>query len=91
MTSANINLTILGIPLSLKAGADTSRFMEAIKLVEDRYQDQGKRTDGLRQNKEFLLTFVALGLADELLQLKKQYRTAGDRMEELLSYIEQSK
>ncbi|MDO5536922.1 MAG: cell division protein ZapA [Desulfovibrionaceae bacterium] len=90
MTPENTNLTVLGVPLALKAGANTRRFQQAIQLVEERFADQIRRNNG-RQNKELLLTFMALELADELLQLQKQHQDTGNRLEQLLSYIEQSK
>ncbi|HIV99586.1 MAG TPA: cell division protein ZapA [Candidatus Desulfovibrio intestinipullorum] len=90
MTSDNTTIILLGIPFSLKAGAEQDRIREAVELVEKRYEDQIRRTrSGL--NKESLLTFTALGLADELLQLQKQHQEMNQRLEKLLSYIEQSK
>ncbi len=90
MSSESIKLTVLGIPLTLKEGASTWRFREAIRVVEDRFKDQVHRNSG-RQNKEFMLTFMALELADELLQLQKQQEETDDRLKRLLTYMEQSK
>ncbi len=90
MKSDNINLTVLGIPLALKADASVERFKKAIQLVEDRFADQTRRNSG-RQSKELMLTFMALELADELQQLQQQQEDAGNRLQQLLSYIEQSK
>ena len=90
MSSETINLTVLGIPLTLKEGASAWRFREAIRMVEDRFADQVHRNNG-RQTKEFMLTFMALGLADELIQLQKQQEVTGERLQRLLEYMEQSK
>ncbi len=90
MKSDNINLTVLGIPLALKADASVERFKKAIQLVEGRFADQTRRNSG-RQSKELMLTFMALELADELQQLQQQQEDAGNRLQQLLSYIEQSK
>ncbi len=90
MKSENINLTVLGIPIALKADASVERFQQAIRLVEERFADQTRRNSG-RQSKELLLTFMALELADELQQLQKQQQETGLRLQRLLSHIEQSK
>ncbi len=90
MSSETINLTVLGIPITLKDGASAWRFREAIRLVEDRFADQVHRNNG-RQNKERMLTFMALELADELIQLQKQQEETDERLQRLLTYMEQSK
>ncbi len=89
MTTGNNSLTILGLPLALKAGADTERIRESAALVEERYETQVRRSGG-GQSKNVLLTFMALGLADELLQLRKQLDETESRLTGLLSYMDET-
>ena len=88
--SGTTNLAVLGVPIAVKPGADTSRFREAIALVQKRYEDQVARSRG-GQGKDVLLTFMALELADELLQLKRQQETYLDRVQNLLNAIQEAK
>lgn len=84
------DLSVLGIPIAFKPGADTARVREAIGLVERRFEIQLQRSRG-GQAKDVLLTFMALGLADELLQLQKQQEEEHERVRSLLSKIEEAK
>lgn len=90
MSADNCNLTLLGVPMAFKSGADTARIQKAIDLVEKRYEDQMQRSRG-GQGKDVLLTFMALGLADELLQLYKQREEEHQCLQSLLSKIEEAK
>jgi len=84
-----INLTVLGLSIAFKPGADMRRVQEAVRLVEDRFADQKLRFHG-GQTKDILLTFIALGLADDLLQSQKEQTDVQNRVEALLSKIEES-
>ncbi|MBQ1420266.1 MAG: cell division protein ZapA [Desulfovibrio sp.] len=88
--SGTTNLAVLGVPIAVKPGADTSRIQEAIALVQKRFEDQVARSRG-GQGKDVLLTFMALELADELLQLKRQQETYLDRVQNLLNTIQEAK
>ena len=83
------NLTVLGLSIAFKPGADMRRVQEAVRLVEDRFADQKLRFHG-GQTKDILLTFIALGLADDLLQSQKEQADVQNRVEALLSKIEES-
>ena len=89
MNQDTINLTILGLSIAFKPGADMRRVQEAVRLVEDRFADQKLRFHG-GQTKDILLTFIALGLADDLLQSQKEQTDVQNRVEALLSKIEES-
>lgn len=87
----NINLTVLGFDIAFRAGADMERARDAARLVEERFanQNQKLRSQGV-QSREMLLIFLALGLADDLLQLKKTQNDARQRIAALLARIENS-
>lgn len=89
MNQEAINLTVLGLSIAFKPGADMDRVQEAIKLVEERFTDQKLRFHG-GQTKDILLTFMALGLADDLLQSQKELAAVQDRVTAMLSKIEGS-
>jgi len=84
-----INLTVLGLSIAFKPGADMRRVQEAVRLVEERFADQKLRFHG-GQTKDILLTFMALGLADDLLQSQKEQADVQNRVSALLSKIEES-
>ena len=89
MNQDTINLTVLGLSIAFKPGADMRRVQEAVRLVEDRFADQKLRFHG-GQTKDILLTFIALGLADDLLQSQKEQADVQNRVSALLSKIEES-
>ncbi|MBD5539401.1 MAG: cell division protein ZapA [Desulfovibrio sp.] len=89
VSDTNINLTVLGFDIAFRAGADMERAREAARLVEERFALQKSRSQG-GQSRELLLTFLALGLADDLLQLKKMQNDARRRIAALLARIENS-
>lgn len=90
MSSDNSTLAVLGVQIAVKSGADTTRINEAIALVHKRYDDQVTRSHG-SQGKDALLTFTALELADELLQLQKNQETERQRVQDLLTKIQDAK
>ena len=89
MNQDTIYLTVLGLSIAFKPGADMRRVQEAVRLVEERFADQKLRFHG-GQTKDILLTFIALGLADDLLQSQKEQTDVQNRVEALLSKIEES-
>ena len=90
MSSDNSTLAVLGVQIAVKSGADTTRINEAIALVQQRYDDQVTRSHG-SQGKDALLTFTALELADELLQLQKNQEAERQRVQDLLTKIQDAK
>ena len=89
MNQEAINLTVLGLSIAFKPGADMDRVQEAVRLVEERFTDQKLRFQG-GQAKDILLTFMALGLADDLLQSQKELADVQNRVAAVLSRIEDS-
>ena len=89
MNQDTINLTVLGLSIAFKPGADMRRVQEAVRLVEERFADQKLRFHG-GQTKDILLTFMPLGLADDLLQSQKEQADVQNRVSTLLSKIEES-
>lgn len=90
MSSDNSTLAVLGVQIAVKSGADTTRINEAIALVQKRYDDQVTRSHW-SQGKDALLTFTALELADELLQLQKNQEAERQRVQDLLTKIQDAK
>lgn len=82
------NLTVLGLEVSFKAEADPARVETAKALVEERFNRL--KFHGRQLSKEKLLTFLVLGLADDLLQSTQHKDEMRARMEALLAKIEES-
>lgn len=89
MDQETANLTVLGLDITFKPGADMERARRAALFVEERFADQKLRTRGT-QGKDILLTFIVLGLADEILQMKNKQEQLQGRLELLLEKIEKS-
>lgn len=81
------NLTVLGLEVSFKAEADERRVESARQLVEKRFEKLN--FPGRQISKEKLLTFLVLGLADDLLQSDKKLQELTERVEELLHTLPQ--
>ena len=81
------NLTVLGLDVSFKAEADAKRVEKARQLVENRYEQLN--FPGRQISKEKLLTFLVLGLADDLLQSDRKLQDLNARIEELLNTLPQ--
>lgn len=88
MSDENINLTVLDYDIAFRTGADMERARNAARLLEERFADQKLRSRG--GGRDMLLTFLALGLADDLLQLKNMQNDARRRIAALLARIEKS-
>ena len=79
-------MSVLGLNISFKAEADQSRIEQARQLLEERYS----RLDfaGKNISKEKLLIFLALGLADDLLQSEQTVTDFEQRLSDLLARVE---
>lgn len=86
MSQVNTSLTVLGLEISFRPGADMERVQKSARLLEELYSSQREKTGG-RLCKEALLVFLALGLADDLLQSRKKWDEIHLRIESLLSKI----
>ncbi|ABB37780.1 hypothetical protein Dde_0979 [Oleidesulfovibrio alaskensis G20] len=81
------NLSVLGLEVSFKAEADPQRVEQARQLVEERYNKL--KFHGKQLSKEKLLTFLVLGLADDLLQSNHQHQEFDKRLAALLAKIDE--
>lgn len=79
-------LKVLGLDVSFTSEADDTRVKCARALVEERFEKL--RFHGRQLSKETLLTFLALGLADDLLQANQQNEELQRRITEMLIKIE---
>ncbi len=79
-------LSVLGLKIAFKAEADLKRVEIAKKLVEKRF-DQLQH--GKQISKERLLVFLALGLADDLLQCNQALSEQDARLLKLLAKIDE--
>ncbi len=80
-------LNLLGFDIAFKAGVDAERVHKAKELVEERFEKISAL--GGRSSKELLLTFLVLGLADDLLQANEQLDDVNDRLDVLLAKIKE--
>ena len=87
MSQTSTSLTVLGLEVTFRAGADMERVRQAVELVEERLAEQKLRTRA-GQSRDVLLTFLALSLADDLLQFKKKQEKEQARLASLLAKIE---
>ena len=80
-------INVLGIDLVFRAEASPEQVEEARGLVEERFEKLAQ--SGRLFSREKLLTFLALGLADDLIQAKKQAGAMQERMQGILAEIEE--
>ena len=80
-------ITVLGIDLVFRAEASPEQVEEAKALVEGRFEKL--QQSGRLFSREKLLTFLALGLADDLIQAEKQAGAMQQRMQGILAEIEE--
>lgn len=80
------SFTLLDQAILFKADVEPERVMAARELVERRFEQL--QTHGRHHSKEVLLTYLALGLADDLLQHRAENDMATARMERLLQLLE---
>ncbi len=79
------NKVILGLEISFKTDAEPDRVELAKALVEERYRLLNP--GGKNLSKDKLLTFVALGLADDLLLSNQRLDEMESKLDKLLSRI----
>ena len=75
-------ITVNGLDLSFKTDADEKRIQSAQALLEERFSELSR--DGRYISREKLLTLLALGIADDLLELRQRLEGLEARMQELL-------
>lgn len=82
----NHSLNVLGLDVSFKSEADPGRVERARSLLEARYAKLMQH--GGHASKEKLLTFLALALADDFLDMQDEQGEAQRRISLLLATIE---
>lgn len=82
---AEYNLYVLGLEVAFKADAAPEQVERARALLEERFEKLQQH--GKAFSREKLLTFLALGLADDLLQAKANLQSVEERLEKLLENI----
>ena len=75
-------ITVNGLDLSFKTDADEKRIQSAQALLEERFSELSR--EGRYISREKLLTLLALGIADDLLELRQRLEGLEARMQELL-------
>ena len=83
---AHYNFNVLGLEISFKAEADPKRIDQAKELLEERY-DRLKQ-HGQQLSKEKLLTFLALALADDMLQAREEIEKSEEKLRSLLETMQ---
>lgn len=82
---AHYSFNVLGQEVSFRAEADPKRIEQARVLLEERFtklQQHGKQL-----NREKLLTFLALALADDMLQAKEELKESEKRVQSILDTL----
>ena len=82
------SLDVLGLEVSFKAEADPKRIERAKALLEERYKRLTQH--GGHVSKEKLLTFLALALADDIIQAQDDKDATKNRVRKLLTSIEKA-
>lgn len=82
---AHYNFNVLGQDISFKAEADPKRIEQARVLLEERYEKLQQH--GKQLTKEKLLTFLALALADDMLQAKEEIEKSEEKVQSMLDKL----
>ena len=75
-------ITVNGLEISFKTDADAERIQIAQTLLEERFTELSK--GGRYISREKLLTLLALGMADDYLEVRRKLASLEARMQELL-------
>jgi cell division protein ZapA len=79
---ASYTITVNGLEISFKTDADDKRIQAAQALLEERFAELSR--GGKYISREKLLTLLALGIADDYLELRQRLAGLEARMQELL-------
>lgn len=82
----NHTLLVMDLELSFKSEAEPERIKRACTVIEERYA-RLLRNGGM-VSKEKLLAFLALSLADDVVQLLEEQSRTNKRLQEFLGNIE---
>lgn len=75
-------ITVNGLEISFKTDADEQRIQAAQTLLEERFTELSK--GGRYISREKLLSLLALGMADDYLEVRRKLAGLEARMQELL-------
>lgn len=75
-------ISVNGLEISFKTDADEERIQAAQALLEDRFAELSK--GGRYISREKLLMLLALGMADDYLEIRRKLAGMEARMQELL-------
>lgn len=79
-------ISVLGLDISFKTDADHARVDAAKRIIEERFASLAAK--GKNLSREKLLTYLALGLADDFLLTCTRLGQLETKLEELLHRIE---
>lgn len=84
----NYSLDVLGLEINFKADADPQRLEQARKMLENRFAVL--KEHGRHLSKEKLLTFLALALADDLLEIQDLQQDTDQKVQKIITLIDKS-
>lgn len=84
----NYSLDVLGQELTFKANADPQRLEQARQILESRYAVL--KEHGRHLSKEKLLAFLALAMADDLIELEEERHAAEKKVQKIMTLIDDS-
>ena len=85
---STFEVTLLGMSMSFRTNAGPERVDAARALTEERFNRLAFH--GRQLSREKMLTYVSLGLADDLLQSERQVEEMRERLDTLLAKIKNS-
>ena len=80
---------VLGTAISFRTESDPALIEEARDIVEERYKELQDRSGG-RYGRDELLSFLVLGVADELLKTQQSLQEVEERLANMLRRIEEA-
>lgn len=84
--SSTFDVTLMGVNISFKTNVARERVEAARALTEERFDRFAFH--GRQMSREKALAYITLGLADDLLQAERQLAETRERLEALLTKIE---
>lgn len=84
----NYSLDVLGLELTFKADADPQRLEQARQMLENRFAIL--KEHGRHLSKEKLLTFLALALADDLIESGEERQDTEKKVQKIMTLIDDS-
>lgn len=89
MSQRPLSEKILGVDIRFRPDADMEQARKIADFLEKKFAEWQTKTRG-EHSRETVLVFLALGLADELLQLRNDQAETALRLQNLFAKIEKS-